>query len=208
VRLARAEAAVMRGDFDAAREEATVALDLAMRHRHPWFIGEALLWLDRAGFPQPRSGPCAKPFALELDGKWREAANEWARIGCPYESARALASGDADAQLEALAAFERLGAKPAASALRAKMREAGVRGMPRGARSSTQGNPYGLTDRELQILELLGSGLRNSEIATRLSRSVRTIDHHVDAVLRKLGARTRTEAVATASREGLLPQNR
>lgn len=206
VRLARAEAAFARGDLDAARDEAQEALALAKRHGHPWFIGEALLWLDRSGFAQPRSGPCAKPFELEIEGRWREAAEEWARIGCPYETARALAEGDADAQLEALAIFERLGAKPAANALRERMREAGVRGLPRGARASTQGNPHGLTTRELQILALLGDGLRNSEIAERLSRSVRTIDHHVDAVLRKLGARSRTEAVATASREGLLPQ--
>ncbi|HLX24846.1 MAG TPA: response regulator transcription factor, partial [Usitatibacter sp.] len=208
VRLARAEAEFARGEMDAVRREAGEVLALAQRHRHRWFIGEAAFWLRRSGHADPIAGSLARPFALELEGKWREASEEWLRIGCPYERARALSGGDAKAQLEALATFERLDANPAATLLRAQMREAGVRGLPRGARASTQGNPHGLTDREMEILRLLASGMRNSEIAARLSRSVRTIDHHVDAVLRKLGARTRTEAVATASREGLVPQDR
>jgi predicted ATPase/DNA-binding CsgD family transcriptional regulator len=204
VRLARAEAAFMRGDMAAVIEEARAVLRLAVPRSHSWFAGEAALWMQKAGSKDAPPKACAKPFALELSGRSRDAAAEWARIGCPYESARALSEGDADAQLEALAAFEALGAKPAATALRAKMREAGVRGLPRGARASTQGNPHGLTDRELEILALLAAGMKNSQIAAKLSRSVRTIDHHVDAVLKKLGARTRTEAVANASREGLL----
>ena len=205
VRLARAEAAFMRADMPAVKEEARQVLRLALPRSHSWFAGEAALWMQKAGSKDAVPKACAKPFALELAGHWREAAAEWTRIGCPYESARALAEGDAGAQVEALAAFEALGAKPAATSLRSKMREAGVRGLPRGARASTQGNPHGLTDRELEILALLAAGLKNLEIATKISRSVRTVDHHVDAVLKKLGARTRTEAVATASREGLLP---
>jgi DNA-binding CsgD family transcriptional regulator/tetratricopeptide (TPR) repeat protein len=204
VRLARAEAALMQGDMAAVMEEARPVLRLAVPRSHSWFAGEAALWMHKAGSNEAAPKCCAKPFAMELAGRWGDAAAEWKRIGCPYEAARALAQGDAGAQLEALAAFEALGAKPAATALRMKMREAGVRGLPRGARVSTQGNPHGLTEREREILALLAAGMRNSEIAAKISRSVRTVDHHVDAVLKKLGARTRTEAVATASREGLL----
>ena len=53
------------------------------------------------------------------------------------------------------------------------------------------------------MLRLLCEGLKNSEIAERLCRSVRTVDHHVAAVFGKLGVASRTEAVSAAMRNGL-----
>ena len=54
------------------------------------------------------------------------------------------------------------------------------------------------------MLELVCAGLRNADIAERLSRSVRTVDHHVEAVLAKLGVATRVEAMQLAQRAGLV----
>jgi DNA-binding NarL/FixJ family response regulator len=54
------------------------------------------------------------------------------------------------------------------------------------------------------VLALVADGLRNAEIAQRLFLSPRTVDHHVSAILRKLGAHTRGEAAAEAARLGLL----
>jgi len=53
------------------------------------------------------------------------------------------------------------------------------------------------------VLNLVAGGLRNSEIDDRLFVSQRTVDHHVSAILRKLGARSRAEASAEAVRLGL-----
>lgn len=61
-----------------------------------------------------------------------------------------------------------------------------------------------LTARELEVLRLLGSGLGNKTIALRLRISEHTVKFHVGAVMAKLGASSRTEAVAIAARRGLI----
>ena len=206
VRAARAEAAYLRGDMHAVIEEAKPALTLAIGHKHPWFAGELAYWMQQASALDAAPAPCAEPFALQMNGRWREAAKAWADLGCPYEQARALSEGDADAQVEALGLFEHLGARPVADRLRSQLRAAGVRGLPRGKRASTQTNPHQLTAREIEVLMLLCEGLKNSEIAERLCRSVRTVDHHLAAVFAKLGVASRSEAVAAALHAGIHSQ--
>ena len=56
--------------------------------------------------------------------------------------------------------------------------------------------------RQLEVLALLADGLTNADIAQRLVLSVRTVDHHVTAVLEKLGAGSRSDAVDAARRQG------
>lgn len=56
-----------------------------------------------------------------------------------------------------------------------------------------------LTPRELEVLAALAEGMTNKAIARRLNISLHTVKFHVESVFRKLGARTRTEAVAKAS---------
>jgi DNA-binding CsgD family transcriptional regulator len=126
----------------------------------------------------------------------------WHALGCAYEQASLLALNGTEAeQREALTIFEQLGAGPAGAMLRKRMRELGVRGVPRGSRTSTRSNPLGLTKREAEILALLSEGLRNSAIAKRLFVSPKTVDHHVSAVLAKLGVPSRAEAVALARKK-------
>ena len=63
---------------------------------------------------------------------------------------------------------------------------------------------FDLTPRELEVLALLSEGLTNPEIAERLVVSRSTVKHHVRAILSKLGASSRTEAVALAIKHNLV----
>ena len=124
--------------------------------------------------------------------------------GLPYEAARAMEECEREAPLRAaLDELERLGAAPAAKGVRRKLRELGAT-VPRGRRPSTRANPAELTARELDVLRLIVAGRRNAEIADHLVLSTRTIDHHVSAILRKLGVRSRGDAAVAAVEGGLL----
>jgi len=56
-----------------------------------------------------------------------------------------------------------------------------------------------LTPREVEVLSAIGEGLTNKSIARRLDISLHTVKFHIEAIFRKLGARTRTEALARAA---------
>ncbi|MEU4428870.1 helix-turn-helix transcriptional regulator [Actinoplanes sp. NPDC024001] len=75
--------------------------------------------------------------------------------------------------------------------------------MPRGPRPATAANPAGLTVRQVEVLGLLAGGLSNAQIADRLTLSVRTVEHHVAAVLAKLAVGSRRAAAAAARRLGV-----
>jgi DNA-binding CsgD family transcriptional regulator/tetratricopeptide (TPR) repeat protein len=210
VRAARAEAAWLAGDHDRVRAEAGTIFDLAVEQQHPWYGGELACWLHLAGGIDANGFPSwmAEPFALQIAGAWGHAATRWRALGCPYEAARALAAGDDEAALrEALTELERLGARPLATLVAGRLRRLGVRGVPRGPRPATRANPANLTQREMEVLTLVGAGLRDAEIAGRLSLSVKTVGHHVSAILGKLGVRSRTEAARLAGALDDLPQD-
>lgn len=201
---ARAEAAWLEGRDDDAAREATAALPRAIERHLPGLTAELVLWARRGGLAHPVPQFCAaQPAALEAAAQWQQAAAAWRAAGCPFETARALADGDEAAQRDALATFERLGARPMVERVRHRLRRAGVRGLARGPRASTQRHPAGLTTVEIEVLSLLGAGLRSKEIAARLHRSPRTVDHHLQAIFAKLGVATRTEAVTAALRLGV-----
>ena len=61
---------------------------------------------------------------------------------------------------------------------------------------------------QMEVLRLLADGLRNAEIANALFISPKTVDHHVSAILSKLGAQTRAEAVSLVLQSGLVTRNK
>jgi DNA-binding NarL/FixJ family response regulator len=143
------------------------------------------------------------PLLAMVERDWRCAADEFAEIGWPYERALMLSLlDDPDALADSLEGARRLGAVPLERRVIARMRALRVP-VPRGPRVSTRTNPAGLTTRQLEVLKLLLDGLTNTEIADQLVVSPRTAEHHVAAVLDKLGAGSRREAARRAAELGL-----
>ena len=203
IAAARAEQAWYRGDLERVAVEAAAGLHTLADRRIPWARGELLFWLSKAQAVDAGSVPVPEPYRLMLAGEWQAAADAWEKIGMPYEQALCLAEGSDEALLCALSILDRLGAGPLESLVRKRLRDRGVRGVPRGPRETTRSNPKGLSEKEFEVLALLVEGCSNAGIAARLHRSTKTIDHHVSAILAKLEVHSRAEAITAAFGLGL-----
>jgi len=205
VRLARAEAHWLAGDEARARSDLA---SLRARIKSLDYLEDAHLsvWEQRLLGEASPTSPAPGPWATSLVGQHAAAAMHWERLGCKYDAGLALFDSDRDEHLrDALTRFEALGAHAAAQRTRQKMKDLGHRAVPTGARASTRRHPLGLTRREDEVLLLICEGLTNEEIAERLVLSTRTVDHHVSAVLGKLGVSNRGAAAARARELGLVP---
>ena len=201
---ALAEAAALDGDAGAVIAELTDAYQMASQFGTIAVRAELTYWLGRAGHPVGAQG-MDHPYALLADGRWREAADVWRAAGYRYEYAAALAeSPEPDDALAALTILDALGAEPLARIVRTRLKNLGVAKIPRGPAPATRRNPAGLTERQVEVVQLLAIGMTNADIASRLVLSVRTVEHHVAAAADKLGTSTRKEAVARAHDLGIL----
>jgi len=203
-RLARAEAFWLEGKLTEARREAELA-DAVADGCDSWEQGAVAVWLQRTGSARPLRGELAAPYQLQLDGDRAGAARLWTELGCPYEAALALLGSADEASLrKALWTFIDLGAAATVRLTRQKMRRLAIRSIPVGPRTATRKHPLGLTRREREVLELICARHTNAEIAQKLFISVKTVDHHVSAVLAKLDAPTRRAAATRAATLGLI----
>jgi len=188
------EARLADGDHEGARATATELENLAAGNARVSAIATAAA--GRVALA------AAAPEAVAL---LERGAELFGRLHMPYEEARtrlelatALRSREGVLAVvearSALKAFERLGARNESDRAAALLRDLGVRG-----RAGPKDVGL-LTEREQEVLQLLAQGLTNREIGARLFLSAKTVEHHVGAVLRKLGVKTRTEAAAALSR--------
>jgi DNA-binding CsgD family transcriptional regulator len=203
VRVALAEAAWLADDRAGMREQALAGRSGAHADQFARSSGELALWAARAGATVELPPRLHEPVRRELEGDWRGAIDAWRALDAPYEAALAALPGDERAARNAVAALQRRGASAAARAFARDRAQHGAAAL-RGPRRSTLANAAGLTRREQEVLEHVAAGATNADIARALHLSHRTVEHHVSAILAKLGATTRTAAVDAARAAGVL----
>ena len=166
-----------------------------------------LRYVCRLGLPADRVRRLPGRARAGLRGDWACRRGGVAnRPVHPYERALELAeSGRPEETIEAVRLLDALGAQPAATLVRRRLRELGVTRMPRRLQRRPTSNTAGLTARQVEILRLVATGLSNAEIARRLVVSTRTVDHHVSAVFAKLGVHSRREAARLLESLDLVP---
>jgi DNA-binding CsgD family transcriptional regulator/tetratricopeptide (TPR) repeat protein len=206
VGIARTEAYWLEGHLDAAISElgrvSDVSAGLPVAQR-----GWVALWGRR--LTGAMDAIDLEPFASQVAGDGTHAAELWDQLGYGYDAALALLDTKDETLLrESLARLVDLRAEAAARLVRRTMRDLGIRSIPAGARTATRAHPRGLTTREQQILQLLSEGQSNEEISAALYISVRTVEHHVSAILGKLGVEKRKGAAKEARRLGLTHPDR
>jgi DNA-binding CsgD family transcriptional regulator/tetratricopeptide (TPR) repeat protein len=200
----RAEWAWLRGDAAGVDTATRDTYELALRQGFPWDVGALAIWRWRAGVLEEVPEGMPEPYALEVAGRHRLAGATWERLGEPYAQALALVgSRSTEDVARAIELLDRLGADAVVPLARKRLRDLGA-ATPRGRASSTRRNPGGLTDRQLEVLRLLGRGMSNAEIARELVLSPKTVENHVGAVLTKLGAASRVEAAEAARPLGVI----
>lgn len=199
---AKADYCWLRNKLPEIKDELKLVYRMMLETKNPWTIGEIAYWMWKAGQLEEIPAHIAKPYLLHIIGDWKAAAHYWEESHCPYEQALALSEGNRESMLEAVRIFDKLGAVAASSLIKQKMREKGIKKIPKGPRQSTRTNPAGLTGRQVDVLKLLTNGMTNSEIASNLFISPKTVDHHISAILSKLNLHTRTEAAAYVRANG------
>ncbi len=188
---------IAQGDLAGANDTAQALLGVAERSGRERFVATAELALG--------SVAAARGDAAEAAGHLDPAIELFTRYHMPLLAARAhlalataVASGDEDRAVaearQALEAFERIGARREADAAAGFLRGLGVGGRT-GPKLVGE-----LSNREVEVLRLLGYGLTNAEIAARLFISTKTVATHVGNIFAKLHVRNRAEAATFAQR--------
>jgi DNA-binding CsgD family transcriptional regulator len=206
VRFGLLEAAWLSGDIGEAHRQIEELAAMDVGNFRSWDLGEMLVWRQRFSIATPMSAPHIElpaPRAAELDGSHSLAADLWLALDQPYEAALALLQSKEGATgaalVRAVEILDGLEARPVAALARRLAREIGAANLlpkqRRGPYSAAKRHPLGLTPSEQRVLTLISEGLSNKEIARQQSRSLRTVEHQVSAVLGKLNTTKRMDAL-------------
>jgi len=215
--LALAEHHWLHDAFDSAASQVDALASFAPETVNPWVEGELRTWARRCGraLHRPDGKDLPAPFAAELDDHGGRAPDIWLELQAPYAAALAYIAAAQEDPAGHLSAALRLlapmGATAAMDKARRLAKQMGVEArMPRARRGpygAARTHPLGLTRREQDVLVLMTEGASNRDIAERLCRSPRTIEHHVSSILGKLNARSRIEAMLRVQNEPwIVPQ--
>lgn len=195
---AHVEIMVAAGDLDRARASATELREIAAAFESPVLAAAAATAAGRVEIAAGDTGRACATLQVALE--------RWAELDVPYEMATARvllghacrAAGDEDAANSsydiAESIFERLGAASDAQAARELRGKATL--------------PAGLTQREVEVLQMVASGRTNRQIATELYLSEKTVARHVSNIFTKIGVSSRAAATAFAFDRGLAQRAR
>jgi DNA-binding NarL/FixJ family response regulator len=216
VRLGLIQHHYLRGQDDAARSHLEAMLDFGTRVLRPWDAGALRVWAARLDMALP-PGVGTRPTeaqSLELAGDHGAAATLMDARQQPFDAAlcrlAGARAGTPELARQAADGFEALGCRPGVDAARRLAGEAspqtGARSRRRGPYRAARLHPLGLTRREVEVLALMAEGASNADIASSLSRSPRTVEHHVSSILGKLNAANRLEATLRVIAEPWITQ--
>ncbi|HET6767089.1 MAG TPA: response regulator transcription factor, partial [Chitinophagaceae bacterium] len=156
------------------------------------------LWLLKARKQEVFLPDFLAGYQLDYKATAKNASSLWKKLNCPYEQALTLFDGDNNEKRAAIDIVHKLDAYAIYEKMKFEMRASGIKSIPRGIRKSTKSNPANLTDREVEVLQLLKDGMQNKEIAARLFISPKTVYHHVSSIFFKLEVNSRAKAVKEA----------
>jgi DNA-binding CsgD family transcriptional regulator/tetratricopeptide (TPR) repeat protein len=189
VRVASARLA----DADALAGEGTGSREVAA------YLAHGRASLGRVSQPDPDAWATAADAWRVLGDVW------WTAVAQLREGEAALAMGDAARASEAICDAHRLASSLGAGTLIADVEDVARRSRislesPRRAELGTGTTQFGLTPREVEVLELVAVGRTNRQIGDELYVSEKTASVHVSNILRKLGVTSRVDAAAIAQR--------
>jgi len=218
IRLGLIEFAWLNNQTQNAIEHLEYLNALGPEAMHLWRVGETVVWAHRLSFSLNKDfyKDFPEPHQLEMKEDFFAAAKLWESLGLPYAAALTLMQTTnkdhiQNAFIAAQDLLEPIDANGGITKLKSLAADFSISELlhskRRGPYKAARNHPLGLTKREQEILRLISKGATNKEIASTLSRSQRTIEHHVSAILTKLNSNSRMEAMLRVHNEPwLLPE--